>query len=78
MMKSSVPVSGSKFGGFVLSTKALAPSFVASRSLPGDLLKTVTCAPIARAIFTAMWPRPPIPTTPTRLPLPILYRLRGE
>ena len=33
-----------------------------------DIDNIVTSAPIAAANFTAMWPSPPSPTTPTRSP----------
>lgn len=78
MMRSRVSACAAKFPGLVLSTKSWAPSFLASRFLPGDVLNTVTRAPIARVSFTAMWPSPPSPTTPTRCLFPILYRLSGE
>ena len=38
----------------------------------------VTSAPIAAASFTAMWPRPPSPTTPTRSPFFTFQWRSGE
>ena len=38
--------------------------------LAGEWLISVTSAPMAAAIFTPMWPRPPRPTMPTRTPGP--------
>lgn len=40
--------------------------------------RTVTSAPMAWAIFTAMWPRPPSPMTATFLPGPAFQWFSGE
>ena len=46
---------------------------------PGkNVVMTTTCAPIAFAIFTAIWPKPPIPTIPTFLPGPTFQWRSGE
>ena len=50
-------------------TTSSAPSRSASSVLPGDVVKTTTCARSAWANFTPMCPSPPSPTTPTFLPL---------
>jgi len=46
-------------------TTSSAPSRKASLILSGVWVKTTTCAPIALASFTPMWPSPPSPTMPT-------------
>ena len=43
-----------------------------------EVLSIVTSAPIAAASFTAMWPRPPRPTTPTRSPFFTFHWRSGE
>ena len=45
---------------------------------PGVRLMTVTWAPRPAASLTAMWPRPPRPITPTRLPGPTSHVRSGE
>ena len=62
------PAHGAKFAGSREITKCFAPSFFASACLEGEVLNTVTSAPIAFASFTAMCPNPPRPTMPTFLP----------
>ena len=39
---------------------------------------TVTSAPMACAILTAIWPRPPMPTTATFVPGPAFQWAKGE
>src|ERR1035438_7235536 len=46
--------------------------------LPGEVVKTTTCAPKARANLTAMCPRPPRPTTPTFCPGPTFQWRNGD
>ncbi|WP_410645831.1 hypothetical protein [Amycolatopsis sp. lyj-346] len=43
----------------------------ASAALAADRLTTVVSAPRATAGLTARWPRPPSPTTATRVPGPV-------
>jgi methylenetetrahydrofolate dehydrogenase (NADP+)/methenyltetrahydrofolate cyclohydrolase len=50
----------------------------ASAGLPGEVVKSPTCAPKALANLTAMWPRPPNPTIPTFWPDPTFQRRSGE
>lgn len=38
----------------------------------------LTSAPSATAIFTAIWPSPPRPTTPSLVPLPTFQYFMGE
>uniref|UniRef100_A0A8R7TCV7 Uncharacterized protein n=1 Tax=Triticum urartu TaxID=4572 RepID=A0A8R7TCV7_TRIUA len=53
----------------VLRTKSSALRLsLASRSLAGDVLMTVTLSPNALPNLTATWPSPPSPTTPSRRP----------
>ena len=47
-----------------------APSSRASSPLDGVVVIMVTCAPIAEASLTPMWPSPPSPTTATLVPVP--------
>jgi hypothetical protein len=49
----------------------------ASSALSAVRLIAVTCAPIATASFTAIWPSPPSPITPTRLPAFTPQRFKG-
>ena len=44
---------------------ALAPSDSAAVRLLSDVVNATTCAPMACASLIPMWPRPPMPTTPT-------------
>ncbi|KAK1275947.1 hypothetical protein QJS04_geneDACA005757 [Acorus gramineus] len=64
---------------FLLTKNSSAPRcLIASSSLLGDVLITVTFVPNALANFTATWPRPPRPTIPTCLPGSLrLKYLRG-
>jgi len=43
-----------------------------------DVLSIVTSAPIDAAIFTAMWPSPPRPITPTPSPFLVFHWRSGE
>ena len=63
-----MPSWASSAPGSLVATNPLAPSRAASFSLSRDPLSTVTSAPMEAANFTAMWPRPPRPTTATRSP----------
>src|SRR2546422_6906604 len=56
----------------------LAPRRRASASFERDVLSTVTSAPIDAASLTAMWPRPPRPTTATRSPFLQFHWRSGE
>ena len=47
-------------------------------AVEADVVKATTCAPIAAAIFTPIWPSPPRPTMPTFLPLVTPQWRRGE
>ncbi len=49
-----------------LATTWCAPKLRASSALARVEVNAVTSQPHAAANFTARWPRPPIPTTPTR------------
>ena len=60
------------------SRKSCAPRRFASASLLGECEMRVTSAPIATACFTPMWPSPPRPMIPTRLPGPASHSRRGE
>ena len=51
---------------------------MASFAFPGEVVKSTTRAPKALASFTAMWPSPPKPTTPTFWPGPTFQRRSGE
>ena len=59
-------------------TTSSAPSRRASSDLPGEVVNSVVCAPIAWASLSPMWPRPPRPTTPTREPSPTPQWRSGE
>jgi hypothetical protein len=78
MMRSKAPASLSKVPSSVVRAKWCAPNFLASASLEREVLSMVTSAPMETASFTAMWPSPPRPTTPTRSPLLQFQRRRGE
>ena len=54
--------------GLVDTRKLSAPISLAAASLLGEVEMAVTVLPIALAILTPIWPRPPIPTTPTLFP----------
>ena len=54
-----------------------APYRLASSCLSSVRDRTVTSAPMATAILTAMWPRPPMPMTATFLPGPAPQRFSG-
>ena len=56
----------------------VAPSASASSALAIEREMVVTVAPMAAAIFTPMWPRPPTPTTATERPVPAPQRRSGE
>ncbi len=56
----------------------VAPSRRASASFAREVESIVTSAPIEAASFTAMCPRPPRPTTPTRSPFLVLHWRSGE
>ncbi len=61
--------------GSLLTMKRSAPrSSQASFSFPGDVLKTVTVIPKAFPNLTAMWPKPPKPTTPKCLPATSIWK----
>uniref|UniRef100_A0A0A9CXH3 Uncharacterized protein n=1 Tax=Arundo donax TaxID=35708 RepID=A0A0A9CXH3_ARUDO len=69
MMPSMVPVAAFISSSFLLTMNASAPSRSrASCFFPGDELITVTFIPNALANFTATWPSPPRPSTPTCFP----------
>ena len=78
MMRSKRPASFAVAAASEVSANSSAPRRVASACLDLEPLNTVTSAPIAAAIFTAMCPSPPRPSTPTRWPLPIFQRFSGE
>lgn len=59
-------------------TTSCAPSRLPSSIFDGEVVNSTTCAPIARASFTPMWPRPPRPTMPTFLPGPAPHWRSGE
>ena len=54
IIKSNFLAKALKLSASFERTKCLAPSFFASASLFGEVLNTVTSAPMAFAIFTAM------------------------
>ena len=56
----------------------VAPRAMASSALAFEREIVVTVAPIAAAILTPMWPRPPTPTTATERPVPAPQRRSGE
>ncbi len=61
--------------GSLLTMNRSAPrSSQASFSLLGDVLKTVTVIPKAFPNLTAMWPKPPKPTTPKCLPATSIWK----
>src|SRR5205807_1219478 len=76
--RSNVPSRASSAPCSVAVTNPLAPSRAASFSLSRDPLSTVTSAPMEAANFTAMWPRPPRPTTAIRSPRLHPYCRRAE
>jgi H+-translocating NAD(P) transhydrogenase subunit beta len=55
-----------------------APSFNPSSTLLGDVVNNTTSAPNPLASFTATWPKPPKPTTPTFWPGPTFQCRNGE
>ena len=57
---------------------AVAPRASASSALAIEREMVVTVAPMAAAILTPMWPRPPTPTTATERPVPAPHRRSGE
>ncbi len=78
MMRSKWPASFLNVASSEVSAKPCAPSRRASSSLRREVLSIVTSAPIEAASFTAMWPRPPRPTTPTRSPALQFHWRSGE
>ena len=62
----------------VVKTAASAQSLWASASFSGEVVKTVTVAPIAFAILIARCPNPPIQRIQTFFPGPICRCLSGE
>ena len=56
----------------------VAPRAMASSALASEREIVVTVAPMAAAIFTPMWPRPPTPTTATERPVAAPHRRSGE
>ncbi|MNN68459.1 hypothetical protein D3C81_1841710 [compost metagenome] len=52
------------------TTTSSAPSALAASRLDSEVVKATTWAPSAWASLMPMWPRPPMPTTPTFLPGP--------
>ena len=61
-----------------LIRKCLAPIRSASAFLRSEVDRTLTSAPMAAACLTAIWPRPPMPTTSTFEPGPIFQCRSGE
>ena len=59
-------------------TTSSAPRRAASAAFAGEVVKRTVSAPSACESFTAMWPSPPSPTTPTRFPLAAPQCLSGE
>ena len=78
MIRSSELRSGFMAARSVEMATSWAPSRRASSALAAEVVRTTTWAPMARAIFTAMCPRPPMPTTATRLPGPAFQWRSGE
>src|SRR5262249_13753267 len=78
MMKSKLPACFFISSELRETTTSSAPSRSASSFLLGDVVKTATCAPNAQPNFTAMWPSPPSPTTPTFFPLRMRQWRIGE
>ena len=60
------------------TTTSSAPRRRASAVLPGEVVNNTTCAPMAWAILTPMWPSPPRPTMPTFWPGPTFQCFSGE
>eukprot|EP01139_Manchomonas_bermudensis_P005045 Amastigsp_a174578_1363.p2 type:complete len:167 gc:universal Amastigsp_a174578_1363:187-687(+) len=60
------------------TTTSLAPRRSPSARFDADDVNSTTSAPIATASLTAMWPRPPRPTMPTRMPGPTFQWRSGE
>src|SRR5947208_7972231 len=77
-MRSNVLARSSSAPGSLVATNRLAPRRSASFSLSRDVLSTATSAPMEAANFTAMWPKPPRPTTPTLSPALHPNWRRGE
>ena len=77
MMRSKEPLAARSAPSSFVAMCVLAPRSFASCALASERLIVVTSAPIAAAIFTAMCPRPPTPTTATRRPGPAPQRLSG-
>ena len=68
MIRSRLPAAAFKLFGSVETTKLSAPISLAAASLLGEVEMAVTVLPMALASWTPIWPRPPMPTTPTLLP----------
>jgi len=65
MMPSRLPAAAAIASASPEASTCAAPSALASAALASVRLITVTSQPMATANLTAMWPRPPRPTTPT-------------
>ncbi|SKF62630.1 Uncharacterised protein [Mycobacteroides abscessus subsp. abscessus] len=77
-MKSNSPRCFSKKPSSVVDRVRAAPSSSATSALRRLRESTVTSAPLAAAIWTPMWPRPPRPSTATLSPAPTFQRAMGE
>ena len=66
MIRSNLPASFFSASASPVATTWCAPNARAASSFEALVVNAVTSQPQARQNFSAMWPRPPIPTTPTR------------
>ena len=78
MTKSKLRFCFSIAPGSVESTTSWAPRRSPSATLPGEVVKSTTCAPNERASFTPMWPNPPRPMMATFWSLPTFQWRSGE
>ncbi len=77
-MMSKVPLAAFIASSSFEAMCAVAPRPMASAAFASLREMVVTVAPIAAAILTPMWPRPPTPTMATCLPVPAPQRCSGE
>ena len=78
MMMSNVRLSDRSTPSSAVATWRTAPNARESSFFAWVRESTVTSAPMATAILTAMWPSPPRPTTATFLPGPAPQAASGE
>jgi hypothetical protein len=77
-MRSTVPAAACICAASPETSTRSAPHRVASAALPAERVTAVTVQPSALAILSPIVPRPPRPTTATRVPGPAPYRRMGS